>query len=302
MLYGVCIIIAVQSINGKVHNIFVRFIKYIDQRNMLQKKLIDQNYLREPNEKLHHYLSKGNFVIFSDFTRMECAKGKSIINLKRSLEIVSKYTYQVLMLKDTKTIVFSTYKALKNIRNFIIDKQQSADFQNFCTQVHEANGKPSFVTAYLEKMGSQANSYIKERYKYTQMILDSINPIKDSFNSTELKQIRNNQPYSKDLLKKIIKNIMIVTAMLMSSNNIKNKEFRIIINSYLFRYSAASFFLTLKWISDGGIEQIDMDNFQNDIIDLSYSVYGTYFDGVLSNDNKLMEIYTKLDFFLKHLL
>jgi hypothetical protein len=51
--------------------------------------VVDQNYLREPNPQLHSYLAAGNYVVFPDCASMESYKSDSLLNLRRSFEIVS---------------------------------------------------------------------------------------------------------------------------------------------------------------------------------------------------------------------
>ena len=44
-------------------------------------------------------------------------------------------------------------------------------------------------------------------------------------------------------------------------------------------------------VKDGGIDQISKEKIRNDIVDISYVTYATYFDGLLSLDKKLNAIY-----------
>jgi len=83
---------------------------------MKLQKVIDQNYLREPNESLRRYLSKGNQVVLTDFACMESYKGNSLINLERSQEIISKYPKQVIILKSTQEVISLTKENIKAVR------------------------------------------------------------------------------------------------------------------------------------------------------------------------------------------
>jgi hypothetical protein len=57
-----------------------------------------------------------------------------------------------------------------------------------------------------------------------------------------------------------------------------------------FRYSVAIQALTLKWIVAGGYQSAKSENLRNDTNDMFYVAYGTCFDGVLTNDLKLLEL------------
>ena len=42
-----------------------------------------------------------------------------------------------------------------------------------------------------------------------------------------------------------------------------------------------------------------MDRLRNDLVDIGYVAYATLFDGLLSNDRKLLDIYEEATFFLQ---
>jgi hypothetical protein len=48
-----------------------------------------------------------------------------------------------------------------------------------------------------------------------------------------------------------------------------------------------------------GIESVRMDRLRNDVVDMTYVAYATLFDGILSNDRKLLEIHEEALFFLR---
>jgi hypothetical protein len=73
-------------------------------------------------------------------------------------------------------------------------------------------------------------------------------------------------------------------------------------DTFIFRFALAVHLLVLRWLSEGGIDTVSMDRLRNDVVDMSYVAYATFFDGILSRDRKLLEIYEEATFFLKHVL
>ena len=121
-------------------------------------KVIDQNYLREPNEPLHIYLAAGNFVVLTDYAGMESHKGSALLNLRRSLEIVSKYPAQVVVLKNWYQICRITQRGSKHLRPLLIDLETTNQFDDFCQQTYALNENvPSAMLANLEKKNNEAN-------------------------------------------------------------------------------------------------------------------------------------------------
>ena len=69
------------------------------------KKVIDANYFQDP--ALENYLRAdvSNKVIFTDYAGMEMLKGNAIRNVYKSIQIVSRYPEQVIILKHTSPAV-----------------------------------------------------------------------------------------------------------------------------------------------------------------------------------------------------
>ena len=71
-------------------------------------------------------------------------------------------------------------------------------------------------------------------------------------------------------------------------------------NSLVFRYALAGYLLALRWISDGGINSVPTTTLTNDLADMAHVAYATYFDGVLSADGKLNELYEEVEWLLRN--
>ncbi len=61
------------------------------------------------------------------------------------------------------------------------------------------------------------------------------------------------------------------------------------------------YLLCLRWISDGSINSLKPDKRLNDLIDMNYAAYATFFDGLLTDDKKLIDIYRDACFFLNEI-
>jgi hypothetical protein len=46
------------------------------------------------------------------------------------------------------------------------------------------------------------------------------------------------------------------------------------------------------WISVGGAKKVKPDKLRNDLVDVIFAAYATYFDGILSKDEKANAIYS----------
>jgi hypothetical protein len=268
----------------------------------LAHKVVDQNYLREPNADLHTYLSAGNYIVMTDYGMMEVYKGHSVLNIKRSLEIISKYPRQVVLLKGTQTNIRITQRGQRVLSRLLIDKELTAEFEDFCNQIFQiVPNRLSSDLAILESKGRQANEFYKGRMDFTQMVLDSIGSYRVAFKPEEMKAIRIGKEYDIELLRKMMSHIVSIAARLMKLNGFIVREPKNAKNNYLFRWAIAAYFLVIKWLSEGGYQSLPLGKLQKDIIDMTYVAYATYFDGILSKDKKMNEVYLKSVMLLNNL-
>jgi hypothetical protein len=257
------------------------------------RKIVDQNYLREPNPILHNYLSSGNEVVLSDYACMEVYKGNSILNTRRSLEIIRYYPNQVVILKNTMKIIKMNNHKSSGLEKRLIDNSITSDFHYFCKDVYsERIENPLKLESHLFKqLSREANTFFNERTEDTKKIIESIKLEKETFSKEELKELRKNRDIVSFVLNEKMERVFILSKMLMYRHHNVIDEYCLMINSFCFRFALAGYILSLKWIIDGGIENIKIDKLENDVIDMSYVAYGTYYNGVLTNDNKIKEIY-----------
>ena len=56
----------------------------------------------------------------------------------------------------------------------------------------------------------------------------------------------------------------------------------------MFRFAFAVELVVVRWLSEGGIENVSMDVLGHDDVDMAYGAYATFFDGILSRDRMLL--------------
>lgn len=252
------------------------------------KKIVDVGYLRDPKHETFLSRSNKNIVVLSDYACMECYKGNSLQNLRLSLEIISKYPSQVLILKNTRKIV-QLKNTAKGLQKRFIDKNQTKGFSFFCKQVAENK----FDKNDLDEKHLEASRFFHGMMDGHDNIIDGIKGIKEEFAKENLKILKNNQRLTENMIDKIIKDILKMTALLIrdhpdidsfpDASNLKTH--------FIFRYAIAAYALGLKWIVEGGIEQVKKQKLRNDFVDAFYCAYASYYDGLLTRDEKMKDVY-----------
>jgi len=255
------------------------------------KKIVDVSYLERPELRDYLQSDKNNFVIFCDYACMESYKGDAIKNIYKSLEIVSDYTEQVLILKGTRDLVKQTLEYDGD--ETLVDLSQTKGFASFCVDVRKALEGHVAIQKQILEHGKNATSQFNRMHNDSEKIAQGIKGYKKSFKPEYLKIIRTREAFNHEMITKMIDDVMTLTAFLFEGHPDVNQlpEVRQVKNSYTFRYALSSYLLSLDLIANEGIENALLNKLTSDTIDLHYVAYATYFDGLLTLDKKMRRIY-----------
>ena len=271
---------------------------------MSRTLLVDANFLRSPLLEDYFRVDSGNRVVFSDHVSMECYKGLGLTNLSRSLDIVSRYPSQVVVLIGTRKIVaLQSTSAYATTPAALIDKKQTREFGRFCEGVRLAiEGRAPDLEEQLLAKNHVANSNFTRLRADAEFGGPAIRAIAAQCDPALLKQLRTHAPVSSDGAEAIATGIMLVAAVLFRDHpdveTVPSGE--TLPNSLLFRNALAAYLLALRWISDGGIDSVPTTTLANDLVDVTHVAYATYFDGVLSADRKLNELHEEANWLLRN--
>ena len=263
------------------------------------KKIVDVNYLRDLRLKEYFEEDKNNFIIFTDFACMECYKGRSLANIKNSLEIVSDFSEQVLVLKNTGAVIKEDLSRSQH-NDIFIDQDQTAGFHIFCIGVKKASEGDSFFARQLLEKSELASMDIEKKKEFAGLVLKGIEQFNKGLDQDFIKVLRSGKPWTSSEYEYIWRMVFeLCKLMFKKHNELPNKY--TFARHYIFRYSLSCYLLALKWLSEGGWHSYSQEDMRNDLIDMSYVAYATYFDGILSKDKKINELHEKTNSFIGQL-
>ncbi len=256
------------------------------------KKVVDSNYLQA--SELEEYLTKAssNCVVLTDYAAMEAYKGNTLKSIFKSMHILCKHSQQVYILKSTMSICGLRSQNQGLIKHFI-DKGQSKEFSKYCKNLHKAEKGNKALQDALLAYGKSATEHVDKIYSDASHFIADITELSKDYTKQELRVFRKNEPYTSEMKDKMIKHILEL-ALLCFKNHPKVSKPPIsneLPSSFIFRYSLCMYLLVIHWISKGGVEDVNPAKMQNDMIDMNYVAYSTYFDGLLSKDKKALLIY-----------
>jgi hypothetical protein len=130
---------------------------------------------------------------------------------------------------------------------------------------------------------------------------EAVEGIVHFFTDAELKIIRTGLPFSEQLVRKVLENIVALAQSLYSQHPHPTVVRKVdeLPNTFLFRAALCAFFWALDWISMGGPKGVKTEKIRNDLVDVNFATFATYFDGLLSMDEKPVRIYQRAAFVLE---
>ncbi len=159
----------------------------------------------------------------------------------------------------------------------------------------------------LVRMGKEASEHLEKVMADAGKLPEVIDDLVKDFTPQELDVIRKGAPPTHELANKIVKQAM-TTAGFLGVNHPQSRglpPLDELPNTFLLRYALSGMVYFVHRIEFGGFGEAKPEKLRNDVVDLSFSAYATYFDGLLTDDKKLMSIYeftaVLLDYFKRSL-
>lgn len=267
------------------------------------RKVIDSNYLQTPELEIYLSSSVNNYVVLTDYAAMEAYKDNTLDSIFKSMRLLCRYPNQILVLKGT-TAISGLRSHEKGLLKRLIDNSQSKNFPKYCKNLSKAEKGNEKIKASLLSFGKDANEHMEKILNDAEGVIAAITEIATNYSQQELRIFRKKEPYSVAMVRKVFKHIIEVTDILFSNhpNDINYPSQNDLTNSFIFRYALCMYLLAIHWISEGGTKGVKPKRMRNDMVDMNYVAYATYFDGFLSKDKKATNIYTQATFLLRKVL
>lgn len=259
--------------------------------SMDRRVVIDSNCLR--NDSLRDYLaeSRKNYAIVTDHLWMEAYQGENIERFCQHMEILTEFPRQLIALKGTQTVCGLRGRSAGQQRR-LIDRRYTQEFPAFCQNIRAArNGDRRFDDALLQH-GHEATSHLQSILEGASGLRETVARISANYTPNELTIIRTRDVFTSAMTHKFIKDVLWLAAFLFEAHPRVNKmpSSSELPYTFIFRTALCTCVRAIMWISVGGAHG-KPEKIKNDIVDLNFAAYGTFFDGLLTSDQKLIECY-----------
>lgn len=262
--------------------------------------VIDSSAMRR--DELRNFLKKSpeNRAVLTDYAAMEAYSGDSLSKIFSSMAVVSDFPGQIIVLKNTSKAAHLHGKA-KGLRRRLIDQHQTKGFRKYVADLRIAKaGSPPHERALL-KMGQEASDRLADLQDRTARFGEAVKDFAKLFTGDEIKVLRRGEDFPQTAFEKLVKFSMTIAANMFAGPLEKNQlpPLQELPNMVPFRLALAGTVMMMMWVEKGGYDTAPVARFRNDLVDSSFAAYGTYFDGLMTFDNRLEKIYQTTQVFVE---
>jgi hypothetical protein len=255
--------------------------------------VVDSNYLR--SEKLRKFLAESpkNIAVLTDYSAMEAHARAPLITVPKSMEIVSEFPRQVVILKSSPSAALLRGRQ-SGMRKLLIHEEGTRQFAEYCHQLELAKAGDVRLQIELLEQGrlSAGQLGVIQSHVGTNDFREALKDLANLFSKEELSVVRQKKTFSGAMIEKLASQVVRVAAHGFATHLIsKLPRAEELTNTFLFRYALGSCLLSLRWASNGGAATATNEKLRNDLVDLNFVSFATFFDGLLSDDAKAIDIY-----------
>ena len=262
------------------------------------RKVVDNSMLQSIDLQRYLSASPSHFAVLPDFVAIESYKVASVEEILKRWEIISQFPQQALVLKGTSAVCGLRGRG-HGLQARMIDHKQTAAFPKFCADLKLTQTGDAMYQSALLKHSAAAQEEIATLSAAVPLVLESQQQLADTYTQAEARAIRTRERLPHSLKAKFARNVCLLFWMLMRNHpRVRDlpKTFDDGCNLYLFRFALCVHIWLLEWIANGSNEHSNVDRVRNDMIDLHVATYGTYFDGLMTNDGKMAYIHAMARF------
>lgn len=258
----------------------------------MESLIVDQNFLRKQELKALADTKPNNLFILPDVALIEMCKSPQWRNtLCGSLSILSNYPGRTRVCISTGEAIMIELETQNSISDCLLPDRYIPIFEELLLELFSEN-----TGQMLEKIpliqASLASNYLnhkKNQNDFKSLIEES----KSIITSEKIKSLRNGSMSRKDKLDLIYNTAHLLLKEILKENNFTSSNAEVFLKKkpMILRYYYLKIWSCLDWLGKGGFESLLPKDVTNEILDHEYILLATFFNGILSKENRVNKAY-----------
>lgn len=270
----------------------------------IRRVVIDGSALASPALEAYFRLSENNHAVMIDYAGLETFRRGRLEKIRESYALLRRYPNRVIVLKPT--IQISKLKPRSNgLINRMTDDELTDRFPNFVKLMFDERS-PDLARLRqqeIERKAAVAEAQIAKLTQDAETVRQGMSLMMAQYPPAMLSSLRKATTLPPEFRDKVRDDILVNTGIHLKTLFPAGVRFTFdeIAYSLLFRYAACSYVLFLKWAADQGHKSARAEKLRNDCTDMVYAAFATFFDGLITEDGKLAELFATAQVVLKSL-
>jgi len=261
----------------------------------MHRLVIDTNYLADTGLETYLAASRHHYGLISQVTMIEVHKEFAETNARRLMRIACRYPGQIKVMRDLADLT-DMEGSTQRLARRMVDEDQTARFGAYCETVIGApmDGAITRQFAFFEE---QSKGYIAEVAETAPRIFNLFRQAERAFDAGDVRHLRQRRSYPAGLQEKMVHLAFAIREVLIREERDRfPRETRLAINTYLFRYCLLVALFFARWVKTGRMDITNQDRLINQILDMKIAAVATFYDGLLSRETKMMEMFEEAVF------
>ncbi len=255
------------------------------------QKVIDTNYLH--SEELGAYLADPrNSVLLTDDLMVEIFKGVGQPMVSRSLARLAPFAGQVVVLKG-KLAACRQPGRPAGLRRRLIDPVRTSQFVGFARAISTRND--ALLARDLALRQAWANADIARLDRGAAHLKAAIAGLEKACSREELRQMRIGRGFAPAVIPRLADLVLDLAGQLASDHPAIRRwpRFEELKNLLIFRAALCIQLLALDRLKDGTVQPVSLQDIRNDSLDMYQVAFATFFDGILTADQRPRRIHSR---------
>lgn len=264
--------------------------------------VIDSNALRTDELRWWLTVSQTHQAIMTDYAWMEIYKGDERTAVLESLKVLRDFPKQVKILKGATALGTLDYRA-PGMANAMIQKGAAAQFEKTVEELPAVEASHPSAMKMLKEHGKAAKDHFKKAHDVRPALESFLSGSKAISGANAVQSMRRREGLSGDSIGHFFDAVDYTYTEFIKRHPGKPSVMfgKHGCNHFLWRCALVSHLFNKRLISQGSNLPKSNGKIANDLSDMMFAVYGTSFNGVLSFDTNLTDMYLELEVVLRRL-
>lgn len=223
---------------------------------------------------------------------MEAYKANAVDSIVQRMSVLAKFPDQVVVLKGTQYVC-----ALKGKRagltQRMIYREATDSFSDFCQFIKRAQAGDAWYIRQIQERQMKAAEQLSAVEDGGADILKYYAVFETQFSESEKRNIRIRRPLKLETLQKLAALVAMFARDVYEDHPYTGRWPKPSEWPYTFIYRSAvlHYLHFFEWIRNGSSRSIAAAKVRNDLVDINFATYATFFDGLMTDDARTSALY-----------